>query len=188
MRRSYYDFCVNMAVIERGHPHFLELKFCLIQASSRVLKNGPPEMPKNMVWGVRLPTKSVNDVLKNFMNAGLVLREHHYPGYLLAENGAVKITRPKIGFTPIADNSCWLEITPEIVKAAYKTKNSFIWLRELVGRFSVGRIVLSSVLEKPPSMRDLIASLAIVLDIPFNRLEETIKHNSLLLFGELYET
>lgn len=147
-------------------------------------------MPKKVAWGIRVSsTLNVEGISKEFSDMGLcsVLRERVYPDRLVAENGVVKIVRPKIGFTPNMDEKCWLEITPEIVEAAYKSKSNFAWLRELIERFTVRRIVLSSVMERPPAMRDMVAALAIILDTPFSELGTIIKRNSVSLVGEICE-
>jgi len=44
------------------------------------------------------------------------------------------------------------------------------------------------VLEKPPSMRDLLAAAALILDYNPREFDELIKANSSRLVGELYET
>lgn len=190
MRRSFYDFCLHEKVVESGHPHFLDLKFCIIKTSGQTIKNYASKMPKNVAWGLRVPsTVNVDRVLKEFFGMGLcsVLKERAYPDHLVADNGIAKIVRPKIGSAVNVDKKCWLEITPEIVRAAYKTRNNFAWLKELIERFTVRKIVLSSVLEQPPAMRDLVAALALILDTPFDELGTTIKRNSLSLIGEICE-
>lgn len=187
MRRSFYDFCLNQAAIERAHPHLFDLKFFLTQGVPT--KNSASKIPENVVWGIRAPQNQIGFLLKQktFMGFRYVLSEHSYPTHLIADDGLIKIVRPKIGHRPPIDERCWLEVTPEIVKSAYQSRNNLVWLRQLVKQFSINRIVFSSVQENPPSMRDMTAALAVILEAPFNKVAEIIKNNSASLVSELYE-
>jgi len=175
MRRAYYDFCLNKAVIESNHPHLFDLKFCLIQVTQQDLKQNF-ELPKNLKWNIRAASPNSEG-----------LKERWYPNYLLTTNGYVKIVRPKIGTNVLKNDSEWLEVTPEMISAAYKSRSGLIWLKRTIKQFGIDRIVLSSVLERPPSMRDLLSALALILDWPFDRTVSNIKHNSQTLVDELYE-
>lgn len=176
--------------MESGHPHLFDLKFYMLQIQDELALAAAPKAPEKVVWGIRAPPALFDRLIKERGALGFryALKERSYPSHLLAENGAVRIIRPKIGFNPPIDARCWLEITPETIRFAYQTRSGFVWLRRLVDQFGEKKIVLSSVLEKPPSMRDMVSGLALLLDIAPSELKRIVAHNSESLLGELYET
>ncbi|HLH45325.1 MAG TPA: hypothetical protein VKV31_00985 [bacterium] len=176
MRRSYFDFCVNIKALESQHPHCLELKFFALNVSRKATTSIAQSI-RSWKWIPRGPDT----------DEGRALKEYFYRNYLLAQHGFTKIIRPRVNAPLIVNKEWWLELTPEIIKSAYSSKNTLVWLKNLVQAFGIDKVVFSSVLEKPPSMRDLLTAAALILDYKPREFDELIKANSSQLVGELYE-
>jgi hypothetical protein len=177
MRRSYFDFCMNIKVLESLHPHYLELKFFALNVPRKDVTSIAHSI-RSLKWIPRGPN----------IDEGEALKEYFHRNYLLAQHGFTKIIRPRVNAPLIVNKEWWLELTPEIIKSAYSSKNTLVWLKNLVQAFGIDKVVFSSVLEKPPSMRDLLAAAALILDYNPREFDELIKANSSRLVGELYET
>ncbi|MEM3710794.1 MAG: hypothetical protein QW453_01975 [Thermoprotei archaeon] len=164
-------------MIETRHPYYFDLKFFALYTSTQDITNNELHIPKNLSW----ITRSSNPDIKN------ALRESVHQNYLLAECGCIKIVRPRIGAPLKPSGDWWLELTPELIKSAYQSNRLLIWLKNTIRAFGIKRVVFSSVLEKPPSMRDLLVAAAIILDYNPQVFDEIIKTNSKRLVDEIYE-
>jgi|GEM_PF-793249 hypothetical protein len=178
MHRSYADFCVNKDTVLTNHPHLKDIRFCLIKVSNsgdreRII---PFLAEAGFKWLFRTGS---NDALNNSV------LERVYADRTVAKHKDTIIIRPLTNRPIVTPRGAWLELTPSILQSSVRTRRDHGLFIRTVEQAGVERVVLSSDKPNPPSMRDMVSLMAILLELKFEQLDALIKHNNRRLESEL---